>query len=175
MDANGVLAAIYDASTSSLRISATNDAIFFTAGQIQSAATVITTNDVPRFQFPDAATTSAWVTFIVPNTWSQANVGFTWCGSAAGTAPVRWRLAVKKLDTFVDNISEAFFADVSANVATPAAAGVTVNTNNQIASMNVTAAAFGTLYSALIQRVGADAGDTYLGVAELIAINLQRV
>ena len=173
MDANGVLASVFDLTNNALRVSAVNDAVSIGVPNMQTAATIVTTNDVTRIQFPDAATTSAWATLTIPSTWTQCNIGLIYSGSTAGTNPIRWRVAVKKLDIFLDLITEAFASDVFINQATQATANQ-VAAVNVISNFDVTPFALGDAYSVLVQRIGADAADTYTGIGELIGINLQR-
>jgi hypothetical protein len=174
MDLNGAIAQAFDQTNGAIRVSAVNDAVSLGPGSMITAATVVTTNDVPRIQFPDAATTTAYATLTIPNTWTACNVGLIWSGTTAGTNPVRWQVSVKKLDIFVDLITEAFFQDVFLNAATQTTANQ-VKADNVIAAMDVTPFALGDAYSVRVQRIGADAADTYTGIAELLGVNLQRV
>jgi hypothetical protein len=173
-DMNGVLSSIFDASNNAIRISAANDTYFLGAAALQTAGTIVVTNDVPRIQFPDAATTTAYATFTLPNTWTQANFGVVYSGSTAGTANVRWQGSIKKLDVFSDVITEAFFSDVLSTVATPTTANQVTATNTN-ASVDVTPFPLGDVYSYRIQRLGADGADAYTGIVEIIGISIARV
>lgn len=173
-DMNGVLSSVFDSANNALRISAINDSLILPPGEFSGTFTTVVTNDVPRIQFPDAATTSAYTTFFAPATWSQCDIGLIWTGTAASANPMRWRVAVKKTDWFFDNISEAFFADVSANIAPSVTPGLVIASPGHIDNMNVVPGGIGSSYTLMVQRIGGDAGDTNTGIGELLGVLLAR-
>lgn len=176
-DVQGLLNACYDANENAIRVTSAFEAIFYSPGELTTMAgspTNVTTNGVPRLGFPDAATTTVGITFGVPKWWQFFGVGMVWCGSSVGTNPVRWQVDVEKNHVFVDNISEAAFRTATANVATPGTAGVTTYTVDHVANVDATPDAFGNVFAVTLSRIGADAGDTYTGVAELISLVVRR-
>lgn len=177
MEAQGILNSVFDSTNNALRVTAAGDFVYVGAGELEliaGARTLTVTNDVPRLTMVDAATTTFGCTMALPGYWTTADFGFHYTTSATAAGDIRWRMAVKKLHVFVDNISEAFLADVSATVDAPNQ-GVTFAQLNHLNDVNVTPEAFGTLFSVLISRVGADAADTYTGSAELMGVFAQAV
>ena len=173
MDAQGILQACFDPARLALRTFSVADIIQFTPGDfitVAGAPTIVATNDYPRAQFADGVTTTVAVTFSTPAYWTAATAGFWFTSTVAGNN-VRWRMALKKTALFIDNISAAFGADVSATVAAPGTAGV-LHSQVQVPGINVSPQAFGSYYTLILSRIGADAADTNTGTAEVPGIYL---
>lgn len=152
------------------------DAIYLTPGDFNATAagtppTRGNNNNVATWSFADGATGELVTSFLLPP-WNTIGISFFWINPNAGAGNVRWRVAVKTLNTN-DLASEAFAADTSANVAA-GAQNALVPRINHVTGLNVAGAGFGSTYSVLISRIGADAGDTLVGAAELQAVSFAR-
>lgn len=170
MDTQGILQSCFDPATNSLRISSAGDTQSFPVGSLELIAgtrTLVVTNNVPRLSLIDGVTTSFGFTFWPPPTWANIGFGFWWTTDTAAAGNVRWRVAVKKHFNEVSNISAAFDADVSANIAVPTA-GVVRATIDQVSGLSAGPGFFGAMYTVVIERTGADAGDTHAGTAALL-------
>jgi hypothetical protein len=174
-DIQGLLNEVYDPVNKALRISGSGAEIQFVgAGGLEliaGARTLVVTNDVTRLAMADAATTTFGCTMILPPFWTTAQFGFYYVTSVTAAGNIRWRQAVKKHAIFQDNISEAFLADVSATIDAPDL-GIVTNTAGAplLNGINVAPDTFGSIFSVVTSRLGADALDTYTGVAELMGV-----
>lgn len=175
METQGILNAVFDSTNNALRISGSGAEIQFVgAGGLELVAgtrTLVVTNDVTRLSMIDGVTTTFGCSMILPPFWTTAQFGFYYTTSVTAAGDIRWRQAVKKHAIFVDNISEAFLADVSATIDAPNI-GIVTNTAGAplLTGINVTPDTFGSIFSIITSRVGADAADTYTGAAELMGV-----
>jgi hypothetical protein len=178
MDAQGILQACFDPTNNALRVTSSVEGQFIQAQElalIAGARTDVVTNGVHRLAQADAATTTYSFAFLPPKWWGMMGIGFVWTKQTALSGNARWRVTMKKIDLFIDNISEANFADVVANIAVPATAGVPLYTIDQLVNLDCTPGAFGTMYWGTISREGADALDTYNGgITELMGVIARR-
>jgi hypothetical protein len=175
MDANGVLSACYDQTNQALRVVGANEAFYIGSAQVNlfNSATIVRTNSWPRVQFADAATQSIDFTFQPPRWWSQMGIGFTWVNDSAASGNVRWRVAVKKEGIATGNISNAFDSDVSANIGA-GSQNVPQFTIDHIANFNCVQDVFSSVYTVLIERIGADAGDTLAGAVSILDVVIRK-
>lgn len=169
----GILQKVFDPANNSLRISGANsDQVFVGAGGLELVAgtrTLVVTNDVTRLSMVDAVTTTFGFTVFLPGYWSTAEFGFAYTASVTGAGNVRMRMAVKKHALFIDNVSEAFLADASATYDAPDQGVINTTASSPILTgVNVLPDQFGSAFSVIVSRVGADAADTYTGNVELI-------
>jgi hypothetical protein len=166
---------IYDDVSKSLRLSGGSDRVDFPAASLSTIAGTpgtAATNGMFRVTFPDAATTTVGFTYFVPLWWNTFSVNYIWT-SESGTGNVRWQTDVKKIDLFIDNISEAVFATNQQTVAS-GTAGVPTATLDSPNNVNSTGGTFGSMYGIQISRLGADAADTLAAAAGLISVYLIR-
>jgi hypothetical protein len=176
MDLQGILADVYDPVEHALRITSGADVIFVGMGEMQAVAgtaTLIAGNGVPRWSFPDAATTTLGMSFATPRSWNTFQVAFVWTAEGGAGGNVRWQVDIKKLDIFIDNISEAVFATGVGNDAAPTI-GVLSLVSGRPTGVNATAGALGTMYGIQVSRIGADAGDTLAAAAGLFQVLILR-
>lgn len=154
------------------------DVFPFTPGDFVATATgtpptLGNNGGVQVWSFADGATGEAVTQFALPATWHTVSLSFSWINPNAGAGNVRWRVAMRNLAIAIDGTGVAMDSDVSANVA--AAAQNVVNLRaGHTTGFDTTPAAFGSVFSLLISRIGADAGDTLVGAAELGVPVLQR-
>lgn len=173
MDTQGILQAVFDPARNALRIFSVADILQFSAQEfntIAGAPTVVVTNDYPRAQFADGVTTTVAVTFSTPAHWTVATAGFWWTTTVSG-GNVRWRMAIKKTSLFITNISAAFDVDSTLTVAAPGTAGL-LSSQFHVPGINVSPAAFGSYYTMILSRIGADGADSNAGIAEVPGIFL---
>lgn len=180
METQGILQACFDNVNNALRVTSAADIIYFPAhslSTIAGTATEVVTNSYPRLSLPDAATTTIGTAFVVPPTWSTMNLGFYWTQEAAGAGNVRWELAVKKTDTFIDNINEAFASDQLVTLAAPGTQGVVTATTaaDPVTNFSAIGGAFGNCFAMTLSRIGADAADTYVGAVAVMGLYARRV
>jgi hypothetical protein len=145
----------------------------FVATATGTPPTLTNNNNCQVWSFADGATGEVVTSFYLPASWRQVAVGFFWINPGADiTGAVRWRVAIKKLDN--GNLTtEAFAVDTAANVTT-AAQNVVSLRGNHITGFDVTPGIFGSTYSMLISRIGADAGDDIANAAEFHSLLLLR-
>lgn len=147
------------------------DVFPFTPGDFVATATgtpptLGNNGGVQVWSFADGATGEIVTQFAVPASWRQVSLSFSWVNPNAGAGNVRWRVAMRNLAVAIDGTGAAMDSDVSANVA--AAAQNVINLRaNHVTGFDTSPATFGSVFSLLLSRIGADAGDTLVGAAEL--------
>lgn len=145
----------------------------FTATAAGTPPTLTVTNECQIWSFVQAATGEVSGSFFLPPAWRTISVGFFWVNPGADvTGNVRWRVALKKLDTG-DLTSEAYVTDAAANVATGAQHALNLRANH-ITGFSVVPGIFGSSYSMLVSRIGGDAGDTIGNAVGLHSVSVQR-
>ncbi len=128
-----------------------------------------TTNGI--LTFADAATTSASFEHRLPSDWTgtmDAVVSYT--GSTNSTNNIRWQISNACVADTEDIIAPSYNATSAANSTGPTTAGQ--RRTATFTSVAVTNCAAGEEQWWKIERVGADAGDTYTGVGHLLGIQL---
>lgn len=175
-DFQGIMQRCFDSTNNALRITSAAESQFVGPeglALIAGTRTLVVTNDVPRLSMVDGVTTTYGVSFLLPGYWTGADFGFYYTSSATDASNFRWRTAVKKHSTFIDNISEAFLSDVSTTLATPDVGVVTAEAQ-PIDNLNVTPDVFGSLFTFIVSRLGADGADNSAASAELIGMYCRR-
>lgn len=119
--------------------------------------------------YADAATQGAFWTFEVPADWASGVITIqpVWSpGSTDGVAhTVRWSMTCKTLAAGVTVTAAGTTVAFTGSSATRTVAVLVYDTAT---STTLTPAAAGDLFMVEIQRIGADANDTYVGVVNLI-------
>jgi hypothetical protein len=173
MDMNGVLAAAYDPSTASLRVTGANDLIPIPARQFSLAAgsaAIATNNNVESWELDGATVVESLITsFQLPPWWKTLDLDLIWGRRGAGSGNVRWRIVIKDLGNG-DLVSEAAVIDTAVTLAVP--------TQNAVAfaleQVNNLAVSNDRLYSLFIERDPNNAADTFAGDASLFGARLRR-
>ena len=176
MDLQGIFQSVHDPANNALRISSAPDVIYIPVNSMAvhtGTPTIVVTNDWPRAQFADGATTTMVGTFSPPPTWSRMSMGF-WFTSTVSSNNQRWRLAMKEARAFQDNITDAYEQDVSATH-TIFTAGIMHKASDQILNYTLVPGALGgSHYQFLISRIGADGADSNTGIGELFGVYAAR-
>lgn len=137
--------------------------------------TRVNTNRVPRIQMPDGITSSIFVGPIgLPTWWFKRGIvfGFDVVNDHSSGGNVRFRSVLQNNVVGQAIASAATPLDVTETLAAPAAGNlVTEIVNGGASTGELTAGAFGSLWTFEIQRIGGDALDTLGGpisVAEFV-------
>lgn len=123
--------------------------------------------------YADAATSGAYWSFMVPVDWASGALSIIACWTPAATDAVahtvRWTITAKNINSGSDVIAAG-----TATTFTGASGARTVNiaVNETTTSTGVTPTAGGRVLLEL-QRIGADAADTYVGAVRLTGILVQ--
>lgn len=145
------------------------------AGSVVDAATLVSLGVSPNLlraiAYADAATQGAFWSFTIPDDWASGAITVQpyWVpGSTDGVAhTVRWSFTAK---------SVAAAGDVTAAGTTTAWTGTSATRTANLlvkdtaTSTTITPAAIGDLFMLELQRIGADAADTYVGVVNVVSL-----
>lgn len=135
-------------------------------------ATLDTRNSVAVLDFDDTTEESAIFVDVVPEAASLGSgliVRIRWAASTATTGNCRWGVAFMNLNTDID--SDSFDTAAEATTATSGTSGIPVVTEITITTIDSLAA--GDSYRLKVYRDTTDAGDTMVGDAELIAVEVR--
>jgi hypothetical protein len=121
--------------------------------------------------FADAATSAAYNSLRLPADWT-GNVDLTllYTGDTNSSNNIRWQVSTACAADGEDLLSPTFNTASASNSAGPATAGQ--RRSASFAGVSVTNCAAGETMFLKFERIGADAGDTYAGVAQLLAAEL---
>lgn len=118
--------------------------------------------------YADAATSGAFWTFLVPNDWTSGVLNVQMCWTPAATDAVahtvRWSMTVKQINTGADVTAAG---TTTAFTGASAARTVNIMVVDTLTSTGITPAAAGSRVMIEVQRIGADAADTYVGAVRL--------
>jgi hypothetical protein len=125
-----------------------------------------TNQDKPVIEFADGVTENFDFLLAIPGDWaSGGTLRFSWRGNSATTNAVRW--SFQNLERANLEASDAAFANTdAANFANGAATANIVNIDTQV--LTTTGWAANSLLYLRVQRIGADAGDTFAAAAQLL-------
>jgi hypothetical protein len=149
---------------------------YFVATQNQpilsSFATLDTRNSIAILDFDDATTESATFVGIMPTVANLlsgliVNIWFTMTTATSGN--VRWLVMFERGNTDLD--VDSFDVAVEQNVAVASTSGVPAVASLTITTIDGITA--GDLYRVRVQRIGGNVGDTAVGDAELIAVEIR--
>jgi hypothetical protein len=128
-------------------------------------------NLTPAVAYADAATQGAFWTFQVPDDWASGVITIqpVWSpGATDGVAhTVRWSMTCK---TLAAGVTVTAAGTTVLFTGAPGARTVGVLVYDTATSTTLTPAAAGDLFRIELQRIGADAADTYVGVVNLLGI-----
>lgn len=175
----GIFNSVFDSTENAIRVTSVGEAVFYAPAELmpmQNAAGVtnVVTNDVPRLNFPDAATSSVGITYAPPKWWSHFGVSFVWVPETGTGGNVRFTARVKKLNVAQDLLSEAHFATATADVAAGTTALQVKYTVDHLPNVSAALEAFGSVYTVELIREGGHANDTYAGAVGLMNMVLRR-
>lgn len=172
-EAQGILNAVYDPATRSLRVSSSGDVIWLNPSDLRSilGTPAIVETNVPGWALDGATTDEAvGASFVLPAGWGITTADIYWMNDGAGAGNVVWRGSLKTLTPGTDLVSEAAVATTAAPQAA-AAQNVVVKTDSIIPNNNTTV---DTLYHLRIDRLQSDAGDTLGNDVRLLGVRLRR-
>jgi len=121
--------------------------------------------------FADAATSAAYNSIRLPADW-MGNVDLTllYTGDTNSSNNIHWQVSTACVADGEDLLSPTFNTASASNSAGPTTAGQ--RRSASFTSVPVTNCAAGETMFLKFERIGADAGDTYAGVAQLLAAEL---
>lgn len=162
MDMNGVLGSVFDAQANALRVVGFPEAYSIGSNAQFSTAAMSVTSGYPRFIFPDAATTTAYMTMGFPPYWSSVTIGFDWTNDHSATGNVRWSFTFRGND--MGGVITTSEINQTVAVTQPAAAANGGHrTDIMWTDLPIVHGAFGTLWALEMSRLGGDAADTLAG------------
>lgn len=130
-----------------------------------------TNQDKAVIEYADGVTENFDFLLSLPGDWaSGGTLRFSWRGNSATTNSVRW--SFQNLERADIEASDAAFANTdAANFANGAATANIVNIDAQ--ALTTTGWAANSLLYLRVQRVGANAGDTFAAAAQLLSMMLE--
>jgi len=157
------------------RATATNKFLLTAAVAKLDVATAVnlgaSANLLGAVAYADAATQGAFWTFEVPADWASGVITIqpVWSpGATDGVAhTVRWSMTCK---TLAAGVTVTAAGTTVAFTGSSAARTIAVLVYDTATSTTLTPAAAGDLFMIELQRIGADAADTYVGVVNLVGI-----
>jgi hypothetical protein len=138
-------------------------------------ATIDLRNSHPVLDFDDTTAESAVFTGVMPTGYGSGplSVILRWAATSATTGNVKWNVAFETMPTGVLDIDADDFAAVqTVTTAANATSGVMSRTTITFTNAQADAVAAGVAFRIKVTRDAADAADTMVGDAELVAVTV---
>lgn len=133
-----------------------------------------TTTTTGVLDYVDGSTTGATAHFTTPPDWDTSkalDITVYYTGDTGSTSNIRWSVAVGCVADGQDTIAPTFNTASAANSAGPSTPGL--RKSSAFTGVDKTNCAAGETMWITAQRIGADAGDVYAGVGQLIELGIK--
>lgn len=133
-----------------------------------------TTNTTGVLDYADGSTTGATVHFTTPSDWDTSkNLDITvyYTGDTGSTSNIRWQVTTSCVADGQDTLAPSYNTPSAANSAGPSTPGL--RKSSAFTNVDKTNCSAGETMWIKAERVGADAGDVYTGVGQLIELGIK--
>lgn len=141
-------------------------------------ATLDTRNVHPVLEFDDTTQEEGVFSSTMPRAYGAAasiDVILCWMADTAVTGAVVWGVAVERMDTSLDLDADSFAAAInSAATTAPGTSGQPLYTAITLTNAQADAISAGEMFRLKVARVVGDAGDTMVGDAQLLGIEVKQ-
>lgn len=173
MDTQGLLNAVFDPTTNSIRVSGSGDNFLLSPNQFQPSTgspALSLVNAVSSYEFDAAVVEAITAHFVVPIFWTAINFDLYLGRRTAGSGNIRHRLTLKELASG-DLVTEAALVDSSATVTPGVQNAVTRRADHVGAPTTVVS---DRLYAVTYERTATDAADTYTLDSSFFGVTIRR-